>query len=158
MVITQEFAHPGSRPADAAFNRSGRDAADSCSIVIRESFRSDEKQSLSLFRGQGGKSLLKVFQFEMRKLFRRGFQLAGIDAFRVRDLTAFFAIFRMEQISQDREKPGIEIGAQFEAVAVAPGTNESFLNQVVSLNGISAQRDGKRSELWQSSQNFLCEV
>src|SRR4029079_18911276 len=92
-------------PVDPALDLPDCAITDGRSLLIGESRRADEDECLTLIGGKFRKRRPKLLKLHTTVLLRVGLQALRVTAVGVFDLTPTLAIFRPEQIPENREQP-----------------------------------------------------
>ena len=105
-------------------------------LLVGEARCADQDQRLALVRRQLGERRAEFLELDVAGLLRMGLQRLGIAAVGILDLAPALAVFRAEQVAQDREQPG---------GMLVPGWNELMLASARS--SVSCTRSSARSTL-----------
>ncbi len=81
-----------------------------------------------------------------------------MDAVHVLDLAALLAHLRIELVAQDREEPGLEIGAGLERVLLVPRLHEGFLHEIVGAVEGARQRRREGTQVRDDGDEFFAKV
>jgi hypothetical protein len=111
----QHLSKPAPRPVDPALDRPHSHPAYLGGFLVRQTFRPDQEQGLTLVEGNVGQSLAEILEVEPGTLLGRSRKPGCIGAVRVLDLASSLPVLGMKEVAQDREQPGVEVGPSLEA-------------------------------------------
>jgi hypothetical protein len=112
-------------------------------FLIGKSGGSYEQKRLALIGGKLGEGNTEVLEIEMHTLLGLNLQATGEGAIGILDLAAALSVFGMEEITQDREEPSVQIRARFETMKVGQGSQQCVLDEIVGPVDLSRKRNGK---------------
>jgi hypothetical protein len=124
---------------DPALDRPYRAPADRSRLLVRETRRTDEKQSLALAGRQRCKRHAKFLEFHTAVWFGMRRQTLRIGAVCVFDLATPLAVFRAEQVAEDGDQPGGHVRSRLERIDAGYGAQERFLHEIVRAVGVAAE-------------------
>jgi hypothetical protein len=107
---------------------------------------------------QAREGVLQILEVEMRALMRLHRQRRRVLAVRVLDLAPALAVFRVEQVAQDGEQPGLHVGARLEAVDIRDRPHERLLHEVVGTVDVRGQRDREGAQVRRRPEHDVAKV
>src|SRR6185437_15766323 len=153
----QKILKPGARPADPALHSADRAVADLGGFLIGEAGGTDEDHRLTLVVRQPGKGLLEIGKVHVAELLRVHGHALGEQPVAVLHLAAALAHLAVELVAQDREQPGLDIGAELETLLLGPGLHDRVLHEVVGLVVTAREREGECPQARQGGQEVALE-
>jgi hypothetical protein len=141
IVRLEQLRQARPRPVDAAFDRADYGIADHGSLFVAEPLGRNEEKRLALLDRKLGQRDGHVLQVQMPVLFRRAEQGSRQGPVRILHLALPLAVACVELIAEDREQPGLQVGAGLEALDMGQASHDGFLNQIVGAVDIPGERD-----------------
>src|SRR5512139_1165720 len=154
LALRQQSLERDAPARDAALDRADRTAANLGRLLIGETARTNEDQSLALRLRKVHQRPLHVAELDMAVLARRSGQQFGGGKLVPFSLEARPAHLAEEQVAQDDEGPGAHVGARLEPLAGRPCLEQRLLDKVVGQVAASRERSAEGAKMG----NDLCQL
>src|SRR5476651_534305 len=145
-------------PGNPAFHRAHGAFADRGGVFIGETARAHQDQRFALFVGQMFERAHRVGQFGRMKLVLAPARDAFGGILIPGRLAPGAAAVGIELVAQDREQPGLQIGAGDKAGAALPSLDQGLLRQIVGGFLVAGQGAGEGAQERHKTQQFGLEV